>query len=145
MTNLPAAPLSCCSTDSDMGPMEEWNKDALVSLQGELKENVIVNNGLNNKLQKAAGGFMDRAEAQVVKSKPSNAEQMEDIIWILLGKRNADFRTFCTMLRQTNNGLWATELERKASKSRGESGTQCTHVLKYIAGKYLELKMYSWY
>ena len=107
--------------------MEEWNKDALVSLQGELKENVIVNNGLNNKLQRAAGGFMARAEAQAVESKPSNAEQMGELIRILLGKRNADFRTFCRMLRQSNNGLWADELERKASEFRGEPGT---HLLK---------------
>ena len=127
MTTFPAAPLSCCSTESDTGRMEEWNKDALVSLQGELKENVIVNNGLNNKLQKAAGGFMARAEAQVVKSKPNNAEQMEELIQILLGKRDADFRTFCTMLRQTNYGLWADELEKKASEFRGEPGT---HVLR---------------
>ena len=129
MTTLPAAPLSCCSTDSDTGPMEEWNKDALVSLQGELKENVIVNNGLNNKLQRAAGGFMARAEAQAVESKPNNAEQMGELIRILLGKRNADFKTFCTLLRQTNNGLWATELERKASKFRGELGMH-VHVLR---------------
>ena len=127
MTTLPATPLSFCFTESETGPMEEWNRDALVSLQGELKENVIVNNGLNNKLQRAAGGFMARAEAQAVESKPSNAEQMGELIRILLGKRNADFRTFCRMLRQTNYGLWADELERKASEFRGEPGT---HVLK---------------
>ena len=127
MTTLLAAPLSCCFTEIDTGPMEEWNKNALVSLQGELKENVIVNNGLNNKLQRAAGGFMARAEAQAVESKPNNAEQMGELIRILLGKRNADFRTFCTMLRETNNGLWADELERKASEFRGEPGM---HVLK---------------
>ena len=127
MTTLPATPLSFCFTESETGPMEEWNKYALVSLQGELKENVIVNNGLNNKLQKAAGGFMARAEAQAVESKPSNAEQMGELIRILLGKRNADIRTFCRMLRETNNGLWAAELERKAREFRGEPGM---HLLK---------------
>ena len=127
MTTLPAAPLSCCSTESDTGPMKEWNKDALVSLQGKLKLNIMVNMGLIDKLQRAAGGFMDQAEAQAVESKPSNAEQMGELIRILLGKRNADFRTFCTMLRETNNGLWADELERKASEFRGEPGT---HVLR---------------
>ena len=45
--DLPAAPLSCCSTGSDTGPMEEWNRAALVSLQGDLKMNVIMKNGLN--------------------------------------------------------------------------------------------------
>ena len=128
MTNLPATPLSCSSIDSDMGPMEEWNRAALISLQGQLKRYVIMEYGLIYKLQKAAGGFMTQAEAQAVVSKPSNADQMEELIRILLGKRNADFKLFCTMLRQTNYGVWAAELEMKASEFRGESGT---HVLKY--------------
>ena len=127
MTTLPAAPLSCCSTDSDMGPMEEWNRNALISLQEDLKLHVIMNTGLINRLQRAAGGFMDRVEAQAVESKPSNAEQMGELIRILLVKRNADFKIFCTMLRQTGNSVWAAELERKASEFRGESGI---HVLK---------------
>ena len=107
--------------------MKEWNRDVLVSLQGDLKVNVIMKNGLNNKLQKAAGGFMSREEAQAVESKPSNAEQMGELIRILLGKGNADFRTFCTMLRQSNYSVWADELERKAREFRGETGA---HVLK---------------
>ena len=127
VTDLPAATLSCCSTDSDTGPMEKWNRDALVALQGELKKNVIVNDELNNKLQKAAGGFMNEEEAQSVESKPSNAEQMGELIRILLGKGNADFSIFCRMLNQSSNDLWANELERKAREFRGEPGV---HVLK---------------
>ena len=101
-----------------MGPMEEWNKDALDSLQGEIKDNVIMNLGLINRLQLAAGGFMMRSEAQAVVSKPNNAEQMGELIRILLGKRNADFHIFCTMLRKSNYALWADELERKAREFR---------------------------
>ena len=127
MTDLPAAPLSFCSADSDTGPMEKWNRDALVSLQGDLKRKVIVKTSLINKLQKAAGGFMDEGEAQAVESKPSNAEQMGELIRILLGKGNADFRTFCTMLRQSNYSVWADELERKAREFRREPGA---HALK---------------
>ena len=56
MPDLPAAPLSFCSTGSDTGPMEEWNRAALVSLQGDLKINVLVNIGLNNKLQRQSVG-----------------------------------------------------------------------------------------
>ena len=59
--------ISCCSTvllltDSDMRRMEEWNRHALVSLQEQLKLYAIMNTGLLNKLQKAAVGFMNRAE-----------------------------------------------------------------------------------
>ena len=70
---------------------------------------------------------MNQAEAQAVESKPNNAEQMGELIRILLGKRNADFYTFCTMLQQSSYGLWADKLERKAGEFRGEPGT---HVLK---------------
>ena len=122
VTDLPAAPLSC-STGSDTGPMEEWNRDALVSLQGDLKLNVVMKTGLIDKLQTAAGGFLSRAESQVVESKPSNAEQMGELIRILLGKGNADFSTFCLMLRQTNNSVWAEVLERRAREFRWQSGT----------------------
>ena len=101
-----------------MGPMKDWNKDALDFLQGELKDNVIMNLGLINRLQLAAGGFMMRSEAQAVVSKPNNAEQMGELIRILLGKRNADFHIFCTMLRDSNYALWADELERKAGEFR---------------------------
>ena len=101
-----------------MAPMEEWNKHALISMQGKLKDNVIMNLGLINMLQLAAGGFMMQSEAQAVESKPSNAEQMGELIRILLGKRNADFYTFCKMLRDSNYALWADELERKAGEFR---------------------------
>ena len=87
---------------------------------------VIMENGLNNKLQKAAGGFMSREEAQTVESRPNN-KQMGELIRILLGKRNADFRTFCTMLRQSNYSVWADELEKKAREFRREPGA---HVFK---------------
>ena len=96
--------------------------------------NVIMKNGLNNKLQKAAGGFMSREEALAVESKASNAEQMGELIQNLLGKGNADFRTFCTMLRQRNYSIWVDELERKAREFRGEPGA---HVLSK-GGKGLE-------
>ena len=122
MTDLSTVPLYCYTPESDDSPMSEWNKDALISLLGKLKLNVIVKTGLSDMLQKAAGGFMNGAEAQAVESKPSNAEQMGEVIHILLGKRDKDFKTFCDMLRQCNYGLWANELEKKAREFKAPSG-----------------------
>ena len=116
--------LSLCLTDDGTGPMTEWNRDALFSLKGDLKRKVVMNTGLIDMLQKAAGGFMDEGEAQSVESKPSNTEQMGELIRILLGKSNADFNIFCTMLRQCNYSLWADALERKAREFREEPGMQ---------------------
>ena len=116
--------LFCCSTGNDTGPMSKWNRDALISLQGDLKLNVLMKTGLVNKLQKAADGFMDEGEAQSVESKPDNTEQMGQLIRILLGKSNADFNIFCTMLHQCNYSSWADVLERKAREFREEPGMQ---------------------
>ena len=113
--------------------MEEWNRDALVSLQEKLKLNVRIQPGLVNKLQKAAGGFMSDAEAQSVMSKQSNAEQMGELIQILLGKSNRDFKIFCEMLRQSNYDLWANELGKKAREFKGKPAG--TFVLIYVEGK----------
>ena len=45
---------------------------------------------------------MRQGEALAVESKPSSAEQMGELIQNLRRKGNADFRIFCTMLRQSN-------------------------------------------
>ena len=105
-----------------MGPMKKWNRDALDALRGKLKENVIMNHGLNDKLVTVAGGFMNGAEAQAVQSKTNNAEQMGELISILLGKSDADFGTFCAMLRAVKYEVWANELEKNAEMFKQTPG-----------------------
>ena len=107
---------------SNLDPMTKWKKSALVALTADLKENVIINHGLNNKLEDVAGGFMNRAEAQVVRSKQNSHEQMGQLIDILLGKRNKDFNTFCKMLQESNNGVWADQLKARARELKRKSG-----------------------
>ena len=115
--------LSCCVlVFSAEGPMSPWNIAALVSLQGDLKLYVLMNTGLMDRLQPAAGGFMSPAEAQQVKNQHGNNEQMGKLIEILKGKRNKDFATFLEMLRAVNYGVWADELMKRAEKFRRESG-----------------------
>ena len=107
--------------------MNTWNVKALTALKGVLKSRIIVNNGLNDILEKDAGGFMTETEAQRVNTKSDDAEKMEEIIQILKGKRDAEFGTFCKMLRQVGYDVWADALEKKADEIRGASGT---HVLQ---------------
>ena len=115
------------SSDVISGPMSPWNDDALVSLRERLKLNVSMNTGLTDKLEKAAGGFMSRCEAQMVRELSSHSEQIDRVIEILRGKTNKDFVTFCTMLRETNHVVWAVELEKEVEqfKKRGGKGTTC--------------------
>ena len=105
--------------------MSPWNDDALVSLKESLKLNVLMNTGLADMLEKAAGGFMSRTEVQMVTALPSNSDQIDKVIETLRGKADEDFDTFCAMLRQTNHVIWAVELEKKAEqfKRGGGKGT----------------------
>ena len=107
---------------SSMCPMKEWNRNALDALRGELKEKVIMEHGLNDRLVTVAGGFMSGAEAQAVLSKTSNAKQMGKLISILLGKSDADFGKFCAMLRAVKYEVWANELEKNAEMFKQTPG-----------------------
>ena len=122
-----------------MGPMTKWNRDALDALRGELKEKVIMINGLNDRLVTAAGGFMNEREAQAVLSKPNNAEQMGELISILLGQSEADFGTFCAMLRDVGYEVWAKELEKKAEWFKHTSGAYIGIDAHPCRGKHVQL------
>ena len=113
--------------------MSYWNDAALVSLRERLNLNVILSTGLSGKLEKPAGGFMSRGEAQMIRELPSNSEQTNRVIEILRGKGDEDFQTFCVMLRECNYAVWADELEKEAErfKTRGGNGigANCNVVL----------------
>ena len=109
---------------SAVHPMSPWNHQALVSLRGNLKLRVLMETGLGDKLEKVAGGFMDELEAQTVREQPGNIKQMKKVIDILLGKADKDFTTFLKMLRDSNNKVWAEELEKRAEQFK-EEGTLC--------------------
>ena len=78
--------------------------------------------GLCNRLEEAAGGFMNEFEAATVREQPGNIKQMSKVIDILCGKSDKDFSTFLQMLRGSNNEVWAKELERKAEELKREKG-----------------------
>ena len=114
----------CVLVLSAVHPMSPWNHQALVSLQEELQLNVLMESGFGNRLEKAAGGFMNRFEAQTVREQPGNIKQMDKVIDILLGKADKDFTTFLKMLRDSNNKVWAEELKKRAEQFK-EEGTLC--------------------
>ena len=101
--------------------MSKWNQDALVALQGKLKENLTMTQ-LCDMLEKPAGGFMSHAEAIRVTELSGDSKQIEQIIKILRGKDDRDFATFCEMLRRSNYGVWANKLELKAGTVKNGQG-----------------------
>ena len=107
---------------------------ALSSLQERLKNHVQLQHGLGDKLERAAGGFMDMGEAIKVKEKEllGNSSQMEMVITILRGKSDEDFEIFCKILHKSNNKTWADELKKKAEQ------------FKSAIGKYESSKVYSY-
>ena len=100
--------------------MTPWNRSALISLRGDLKLRVLMEAGLGDKLEKAAGGFMTEFEARTVREQLGNIKQMDKVTEILLGKADEDFTTFLEMLRDTNNGVWAEELVKTAEQFKRE-------------------------
>ena len=107
--------------------MSPWNKDALVSLREKLQLRVLMETGLCNRLEEAAGGFMNELEAATVREQSGNIQQMGKVIDILCGKSDKDFSTFLQMLRGSNNEMWAEELERKAEDFKRKKGAQPDH------------------
>ena len=113
--------------------MSPWNHNALVSLQEKLQLNVFIESGLGNRLEKAAGGFMNQFETRTVREQPGNIKQMDKVIEILLGKADEDFTAFLKMLRDSNNGVWAEELVKTAEQfkregvcvERGDTSQRC--------------------
>ena len=65
---------------------------------------------------------MDRAEALRVKDKTGDAEQMGQLIDILLGKEDDAFYKFCDLLQCSNYGVWARELKSTAERLKTEQG-----------------------
>ena len=104
-----------------LGPMSKWNVDALVALKGKLKLNVKMI-ALANILETPAGGFMNSAEAQSVRAKTGDAQQIEEVIDILRGRGDKEFATFCQMLQKSNYQVWAHELEMEAEKFKTSDG-----------------------
>ena len=101
--------------------MSEWNVDALVALKGKLKLKVKMI-ALASILEIPAGGFMSSAEAQSVRDKTGDAQQIEQVIDILQGKGDKEFATFCQMLQKSNYPVWAHELEVEAEKFKTSDG-----------------------
>ena len=104
--------------------MSEWNKSALVKLQGKLKEHILMT-GLRDMLQKPAGGFMSAMEARSVTDLSGEMNQIGQIITILLGKGDREFSIFTEMLRCSNYEAWANELESTAESFKKCAGMEC--------------------
>ena len=129
----------CVIVLSAVHPMSPWNHQALVSLREELQLSVLMESGFGNRLEKAAGGFMTRFEAQTVREQPGNIKQMNKVIDILLSKVDKDFTTFLKMLLHSNNKVWAEELEERAEQFKKEGMCVCREKGTY------QRCTFSWY
>ena len=98
-----------------IGPMSDYNSDALIALRSELQTKVVMMPHLIDMLQKPAGGFMTTAEELRVRN---DANQMGRLIEILLGKGDKEFDTFCDMLEKSNHAPWAHKLKQQAERLR---------------------------
>ena len=107
-----------CSTIPE--PMSKWNIDALTALQRDLKNRLSLIE-LPDFLERAAGGFMTRAEKMHVCGQSDQREKVECIITLLQGKGDRDFDIFIKLLMKSGNEVWAGQLQKKAKKLKEKS------------------------
>lgn len=92
--------------------MDTWKKNALVSLESDLKVNLSVA-GLFSRLERPAGGFMTEDERKSVEAVQGTSNQVGKIIGILRGKDNKDFEAFQKVLRQSGNEVWEKRIDEE--------------------------------
>ena len=95
--------------------MSKWNKDALISLERDLKVNLNLED-LPDLLERPAGGFMTEAEKMSVCEQPNRRDKVGHIVTLLRGKGDQDFEIFIKLLRQSGNEVWAGQMEERAWK-----------------------------
>ena len=93
--------------------MDTWRKQAIVSLESDLKVNLSLA-GLLSRLERPAGGFMTEDERRSVEEVQGKSNQVGKIIEVLRGKGNRDFDAFLNVLRESGNELWAEKLDESA-------------------------------
>ena len=93
--------------------MDTWKKEALVSLESDLKVNLSLA-GLLSRLERPAGGFMTEDERMSVDEEQGDSKKIVKIINILKKKGNAEFGIFLNMLRKSGNEVWASTIEKSA-------------------------------
>ena len=113
-------------------PMSKWNKDALISLERDLKINVNPDEMIDL-LEVPAGGFMTEGERMSVCEQPNRREKVGRIITLLRGKGDRDFDIFMKLLRKSGNEVWAGQLEEKVwlIKTDPQGGGRSTSLNKW--------------
>lgn len=111
-------------TDSNLSPfvMSQHNLEVLQKHRESLKLFVIVKTFILDRLEKPAGGFMDRYEATMVRQQCNNMEQMEMLLTILEGKGDNEFKNFIGILRNAGYDGWANRLSMTADQIKQEAG-----------------------
>ena len=65
---------------------------------------------------------MSESEAKTVRELPSSTAQVDRVIETLRGKGDEDFKTFCKILRDSNQVVWADELEKMTEQFKRGKG-----------------------
>ena len=95
--------------------MDTWKKNALASLECDLKLSLSLA-GLLSRLERPAGGFMTEEERRSIEDVQGKGDQVGRIIEILRGKGNKDFEAFQKVLRESGNEVWAEKIDEEVAR-----------------------------
>lgn len=82
----------------------------------------IVANNLLRELHCGVGGFLTEEECASIADQSDNAEQVDELMKILLTKKDEDFESFCNVLEKHGYRWWSDRLKEAAGKMAKNSG-----------------------
>ena len=94
--------------------MDESKKGALTRNRQGLRAGIRVGNILH-----ALRSVLTDAEYSRIRDREDNASRVDELIEILLTKKNRHFDAFCTALEQNGYEHWARKLQNKSDEMEG--------------------------
>lgn len=80
-----------------------------------MRQSISVSNVLRD-LRCGEGGFLTEEEYASITDQSDNAEQMDELMKVLLTKKDKDFESFCNLLEKHSYRWWSEKLKEAAGK-----------------------------
>ena len=110
---------NCCVSSIQFVVLDAWKRDALLRHEDDLRTKLNLD-GLVNKLDNPAEGFMTVDEKKSVEDVEGLSRKVGRIVEILRLKGNKEFDVFLKLLKETGNRSLASKLRQSAQLYKSE-------------------------
>ena len=123
---------NCCVSSIQFVVLDAWKRDALLRHEDDLRTKLNLD-GLVNKLDNPAEGFMTVDEKKSVEDVEGLSRKVGRIVEILRLKGNKEFDVFLKLLKETGNRSLASKLRQSAQLYKSEhprhGKISCSHCM----------------